>query len=78
MPLNFCEFLNARDKRLTRVFLEKHKQVKEFMFGGKNLEIPSTDIFLEDLLRYREEDFIGFGGYEEVVKTGYGRKRRLY
>ncbi len=76
MPFNFHEFLNARDKRLARVFLEKHKQVKEFMFEGKDLEIPSTDIFTGDLLRCWE-DFMMFGGDPEVVKTENREEKKI-
>jgi len=76
MPFNFYEFLNARDKRLARVFLEKHKQVREFIFEGKDLEIPSTDIFSGDLLRCWE-DFMMFGGYPEVVKTEREEEKKI-
>lgn len=76
MPFNFYEFLNAKDKRLARVFLEKHRRIEKFILEGKNFKIPSTDIFLKDLLRHWRE-FLVFGGYPEVIKSGKEEEKKM-
>ncbi|MBI5253467.1 MAG: ATP-binding protein [Euryarchaeota archaeon] len=76
LPFSFYEFLNAKDKRLTRVFLEKHKQIERFVMDGKNFRIPSSDIFVKDIMKYLEE-FLIFGAYPEVIKAKNDEEKKI-
>jgi len=76
LPLNFYEFLNAKDKGLAKVFSEQHKLIENFVLKGEDFEIPKNDVFIKDLLRYFEE-FILFGGYPEVVKAKSEEEKKI-
>ena len=66
-PFSFNEFLNAKNKRLARVYREKNKLVKEFVLNGKAFSVKK-DIFLADFERAFNE-FTRFGSYPEVIKA---------
>lgn len=76
LPFSFYEFLNAKDKRLARVFLEKHEKIKKFIIEGKHFKIQSKDIFVKDIMKYLEE-FLIFGGYPEVIKAEKEEEKKI-
>lgn len=75
-PLNFYEFLLAKDKRTAKIYMEKNLLVKRLLFEGKNFEIPKDDIFTDELLKFLD-DFLSFGGYPEVVKADEEEVKRM-
>lgn len=76
LPFNFFEFLNAKDKRIARVFREVNGKIVKLITEGKDFEVPKNDIFADELLKYLNE-FIVFGGYPEVVKTEDEEGKRI-
>lgn len=74
-PFNFHEFLNAKDKRLTKVREEKSGALKKFILEGKEFGF-GEDIFLSDALKFFEEHVI-FGGYPEVIKGENAEAKRM-
>jgi hypothetical protein len=76
LPFNFFEFLNAKDKRLAKIFLERNESIIKFITDGKDFEIPRKDIFLDELLNHLN-DFLIFGGYPEIVKTETEETKRI-
>ncbi len=76
LPLNFHEFLKVRDKNLARIYIEKNRQIRKFIFEGKNFEIEEKDIFIKELLEHLNE-YLVFGGYPEVVKAKSGEEKRI-
>ncbi len=67
LPFNFYEFLNTRDKRFARIYKERNSLVKNLL-NGTDFSVEE-DIFVDDLLKFLNE-FINYGGYPEVVKSG--------
>jgi len=76
LPLNFHEFLKVRDKNLARIYIEKNRQIRKFIFEGKNFEIEEKDIFIKELLEYLNE-YLVFGGYPEVIKAKSEEEKRI-
>lgn len=71
-PLDFEEFLLARDEGLHRLFMEKHASLKGFLEGKGEVAEPS---FTEGFLRHWKE-YAVFGGYPEVVKSADEEERK--
>ena len=69
-PFNFFEFLNARDKRFARIYMERNRIIKNLLYEGEgDFSIKEgSDIFIDDLLKFLNE-FINYGGYPEVIKS---------
>lgn len=65
-PFSFYEFLLAKDKKLARVYLDKNKKVREFIYEGKELNFEK-EIFVGELSKFLHRYLI-YGGYPEVVK----------
>jgi hypothetical protein len=76
LPLNFFEFLNAKDKKLAKIFLEKNEKIANFITKGEDFEIPEKDIFVDEFLKYLEE-FLIFGGYPAVVKAKGEEEKKI-
>jgi len=76
LPLNFHEFLKVRDKNLARIYIEKNRQIRKFIFEGKNFEIEEKDIFIKELLEHLNE-YLVFGGYPEVIKAKSEEEKRI-
>ena len=74
-PFNFYEFLNAKDKKLAKVYLEKQKKVKEFILKGKERGF-GEDALLNELLTYLNE-YVIFGGYPEVIKAKTPEEKKI-
>lgn len=74
-PFNFHEFLNAKDKRLTKVREEKSGALKKFILEGKEFGF-GDDILLSDALKFFEE-YVIFGGYPEVIKGENVEAKRM-
>ncbi|MBI5332179.1 MAG: ATP-binding protein [Candidatus Aenigmarchaeota archaeon] len=74
-PLNFGEFLGAKDRRLHEIYISRNNAVKEFLLEGKNFDIKD-DIFVDDFSRLFEE-FMIFGGYPEVVKSQTDEEKQI-
>ncbi|MBI5073524.1 ATP-binding protein [Candidatus Woesearchaeota archaeon] len=66
-PLNFREFLNAKNSALARIYNEKNSMVRAFLLENKEFEVEN-DIFVNDLSKHLE-DFVTFGGYPDIVKS---------
>jgi len=66
-PFSFYEFLVAKNPRLTRIYEERNRKIKEFLLKGK-IEIKE-DIFLKEFIPFLNE-YIIFGGYPAVIKSG--------
>ena len=75
-PLNFGEFIKVKSRQLNNVYQEKSEWVRDFVAKGKNFATPKEDIFSADFERYFEE-YVLFGGYPEVVKTGDVETKRI-
>ncbi len=77
-PFNFHEYLDYKDKGLSRIYLEENKKVKDFLFFDKDFEIKETkvDIFIGELQRHLEEYLI-FGGYPEVIKAKTDEEKNI-
>jgi predicted AAA+ superfamily ATPase len=65
-PFNFHEFLTAKNARLTGVYREKNKQIKDFLFNGATPSTETGDIFHSEFTPLLHE-FITFGGYPAVI-----------
>ena len=76
LPFNFFEFLNAKDKRIARIFAEKNGKIKQLILNEKDFEILKEDIFVNEILRYFEE-FVVFGGYPEVIKARNEEEKKI-
>ena len=76
LPFNFFEFLNAKDKRIARIFAEKNEKIKQLILNEKDFEIPEEDIFVNEILRYFEE-YVVFGGYPEVIKARKEEEKKI-
>ncbi len=65
----FCleEFLEKKERNLYNVYRENSDILRQFIIEGKDFEVKE-EIFEKDFLRYFEE-YVGFGGYPEVIKT---------
>lgn len=75
-PFNFYEFLNAKDKKLAKIYLEKQKKVKNnFIIKGKGIDF-GEDVLLDELLTYLNE-YLVFGGYPEVVKAKTPEEKKI-
>lgn len=72
-PLNFGEFLSAKDSGLYMVYTEKHQSLKNLISGKGELLPPS---FEESFLKYWQE-YLLFGGYPEVVKSSDEEEKKL-
>jgi hypothetical protein len=75
LPFNFYEFLNAKDKGLAKIYLEKHKLVNDFIFKGKDF-VLEKEAFIKEFLNYLNEYLI-FGGYPEVIKGKTEEEKRI-
>lgn len=75
LPFSFYEFLLARDERLAKIYLDRKKEVRNFILRGKNLELRK-DIHIKEISRYLEEYLI-YGGYPEVIKTGNREEKQI-
>jgi predicted AAA+ superfamily ATPase len=76
LPFNFFEFLNAKDKRIARIFAEKNEKIKQLILNEKDFEIPKEDIFVNEILRYFEK-YVVFGGYPEVIKARKEEEKKI-
>jgi len=65
-PLNFHEFLTAKNPRLATVYKEKNNHVKEFLLNGT--VSTEKDIFRKEFTPLLNE-YLTFGGYPAVIKT---------
>jgi len=65
----FCleEFLETKEPNLYNIYRENEEILRKFIIEGKDFEVKE-EIFEKDFLRYFEE-YAGFGGYPEVIKT---------
>ncbi len=65
----FCleEFLETKESNLYNIYRENTEILRKFIIEGKDFEVKE-EIFEKDFLRYFEE-YVGFGGYPEVIKT---------
>lgn len=68
LPMNFYEFLLAKDRRLSSLFLKGHARIKELVLKEATFDHKNKDIFIKELLMQLDE-FVRFGGYPEVVKA---------
>ena len=77
-PFDFHEYLTYKDKRLSGIYFEGNKKVRDFLFFDKDFEIKETkeDIFIGELQRHLEEYMI-FGGYPEVVKAKTDEEKNI-
>ena len=76
LPFSFYEFLNAKDKRLAKIYLEENEKIKSWIFHGKDFEVKTKDVFIKELLTYLNEYLI-FGGYPEVVKAKDEEEKKI-
>lgn len=63
-PFNFHEFLVAKELRLGRIYEERNKEIREFLFNNK-IKIKK-DIFLKEFSSLFNE-YVIFGGYPAVL-----------
>lgn len=75
-PFNFAEFLNARDKRLYRIYKENNAGLIKWLFDGKPFKFRAgKDIFAEEMIG-RFEEYCIWGGYPSVVLSKTNMERR--
>ncbi|MBM5806012.1 MAG: ATP-binding protein [Candidatus Verstraetearchaeota archaeon] len=74
-PFSFLEYLNAKDRRIAKIFSETNLAISGLTLG-KTFEVKGEDIFTGDLLKHLEE-YALFGGYPEVVKAGGRAEKAL-
>jgi predicted AAA+ superfamily ATPase len=75
MPLDFREFLLARDRRMAKVYEEWNSAIRRLIIEGRDFR-SDKEIFLRDLLRLLG-DFLVFGGYPAVVKAESEEEKRM-
>lgn len=68
LPMNFYEFLLAKDKRLAAAFLKESAKVKRLIEIEMPFNYKKKDVLIPELFIQLDE-FIRFGGYPEVVKA---------
>ncbi|MEM2843677.1 MAG: ATP-binding protein [Candidatus Bathyarchaeia archaeon] len=73
-PFSFHEFLAAKNFRLTKIYEENNKSLKEFLQTGE-IEIKK-DIFFKEFSSFFEE-YIIFGGYPAVIKAEDFETKRM-
>jgi len=66
-PFSFWEFLNAKDKRLARIYSKKNEKVHKFLKEGTGLDFEE-DVFLSEFEKPFEE-YLRYGSYPEVIKS---------
>lgn len=73
-PFSFHEFLTAKNPRLSRVYEDKNKSVREFLLG-KQVRI-GKDAFLRELEPLFTE-YVTFGGYPAVIKVEDAETKKM-
>lgn len=66
-PFSFWEFLNVKNKRLSRIYSKRNEAVWRFLKDGDKLEVKE-DIFLSEFQKPFKE-FLRYGSYPEVIKS---------
>jgi len=66
-PFSFWEFLNAKNKRLARIYSKKNEKVHKFLKHGTELDVQE-DVFLSEFEKPFEE-YLRYGSYPEVIKS---------
>lgn len=67
LPFSFKEFLQTRDKRLIKLYLEKKEKLNALIEDGQEFT-PGKDIGHGEIWPYFKE-YLQFGGYPEVIKA---------
>ncbi len=75
LPFSFYEFLLVKDKRIAKIYNEKHALVKQLLLERKDFEIKK-DIFINDILKLLDQ-YLTFGGYPEVIKAGNKEEKKI-
>lgn len=76
-PFSFWEFLNAKDKRLARIYTKRNDEIKSFLKEGSSLDVNKEDVFISEFQKPFEE-YLRFGSYPEVIKSeGEDMKRTV-
>ncbi|MBN2330941.1 MAG: ATP-binding protein [Candidatus Aenigmarchaeota archaeon] len=73
-PFSFHEFLNARDKKLARLFMETKSDLMKLFLEGKEFKSRGKDVHIPELLKMYGE-YVTYGGYPEVVKSTSDEER---
>jgi len=73
-PFSFHEFLAAKDQRLTKIYEEKNRKIKEFLLT-EEIEIEK-DVFLKEFDPFFDH-YVTFGGYPAVIKAGDFETRKM-
>lgn len=66
-PFSFWEFLNAKSKRLRKIYEKKNQEVMEFIEEGKSFE--SEELISKNKLEKELSSYLRFGSYPEVIKA---------
>jgi len=66
-PFSFWEFLNVKNKRLSRIYSKRNEDVWRFLKEGDEFDIKEG-IFLSEFQKPFEE-FLRYGSYPEVIKS---------
>lgn len=66
--MNFGEFMSVKSDRYARVHRDVSEKLKMFIYSGTEIG-EYNDIFTDIFGKYFEE-YVLFGGYPEIVKTG--------
>lgn len=74
-PFSFGEFVEARDKRLARIYDQRHRRLNDFLIQGKPMTI-ADDIFLKELSALFAE-YAVYGGYPEVIKAQESETKQM-
>ncbi|MEM2889076.1 MAG: AAA family ATPase, partial [Candidatus Bathyarchaeia archaeon] len=74
-PFSFHEFLAAKNHRLSKIYEEKNRNIREFLLGGE-AEI-AQDVILKEFTPFFDQYLI-YGGYPAVIKAeDYETKRMI-
>jgi len=74
-PFSFYEFLLVKNKRMAKIYMEKHSIIKQFLLESKDFKI-TKDIFINDILKLLNQ-YLTFGSYPEVIKAGNEEEKKI-
>ncbi len=74
-PFSFYEYLLAKDEGLAKIYFERSRKIRDFIFYGYDFKL-GKDIFISDLMKFLGEYLI-YGGYPEVVKGKSNEEKEI-